>query len=119
VDPIDIVEIAVLAIELLAVTILTIGVAFTFARAVYQLVRRREWSAVYRSAREGLGRFLLLGLEVLIAADIIATVALDLTLGNVASLGLIVLIRTFLSWAIEIETEGRWPWQTATPTATP
>jgi uncharacterized membrane protein len=60
---------------------------------------------------------LLLGLEVLIAADIIATVALELSLTNAASLGLIVLIRTFLSWAIEVETDGRWPWQGAPRTS--
>ena len=52
----------------------------------------------------------LLGLELLIAADIIATVTLKMDLASVAALGLLVLIRTFLVWSIELESEGRWPW---------
>jgi uncharacterized membrane protein len=54
---------------------------------------------------------LLLGLEILVAADIVRTVALEATLESVAVLGLLVLIRTFLSWALVVEIEGRWPWQ--------
>ena len=54
---------------------------------------------------------MLLGLEILVAADIVRTVALEATLESVAILGLLVLIRTFLSWALAVETEGRWPWQ--------
>jgi uncharacterized membrane protein len=113
VDFTTIVEMIVLAIEFIAVGILAIGVAVMLGLAVFRLVGRTAWPEVYRSTREGLGRVLLLGLEVLIAADIIATVALELTLTNAASLGLIVLIRTFLSWAIEVETDGHWPWQAA------
>ena len=58
-----------------------------------------------------LGKALLLGLEILVAADIIRTVALEATLQSVSVLGLLVLIRTFLSWALVVEIEGRWPWQ--------
>jgi uncharacterized membrane protein len=58
-----------------------------------------------------LGRALLLGLEILVAADIVRTVALEASLESVAVLGLLVLIRTFLSWALVVEIEGRWPWQ--------
>ena len=61
--------------------------------------------------RHFLGQWLLLGLELLVAADVIRTVALDLNLEGVVSLGLLVLIRTFLSWALIVEMEGRWPWQ--------
>lgn len=110
-----IIEVVVQIIELVAVSILAAGVAYALVGAVYRLARGAAWPAVYRSTRVGLGRALLLGLEVLIAADIIATVALELTLSNVAALGLIVVIRTFLSWAIELETDGHWPWQTARP----
>jgi uncharacterized membrane protein len=98
-------------IEAVAVAILALGVAGVMIRALAQLVGRPDRTGIYRKVRDGLGRVLLLGLEVLIAADIIATVALDLTLESAASLGLIVLIRTFLTWAIEVETDGRWPWQ--------
>ena len=108
-----VIELAVLAIELVAVAILSLGVAFTLGRAVLRRFQGRSWEAVFVETRLGLGRVLLLGLEVLIAADIILTVALELTLTNVAALGVLVLIRTFLSWAIEVETEGHWPWQAA------
>lgn len=63
--------------------------------------------------RQYLGQWLLMGLELLVAADVIRTVALDLTLERVAGLGLLVLVRTFLSWALVVEMEGRWPWQPA------
>jgi uncharacterized membrane protein len=58
-----------------------------------------------------MGRGLLVGLDILIAADIIATVTLEATVENIAALGLLVAIRTFLSWAIFLEIEERWPWQ--------
>ena len=60
-------------------------------------------------------RSLLLGLEILVAADVIRTVALDPTLQAVASLGLLVLVRTFLTWTLVVEEEGRWPWQPRGP----
>jgi uncharacterized membrane protein len=110
---VEAIEVIVVAIELVAVAILAIGVAWVLGRGGLDRVRRRPWTAVYEDIRQGLGRVLLLGLEVLIAADIVATIALDLSIPNVAALGLIVLIRTFLSWAIEVETDGYWPWNTA------
>jgi uncharacterized membrane protein len=113
VDFTTMIEWIVRAVELTAVTILAVGVAYMLGVAVFRSLTGWPWPKVYRATREGLGRVLLLGLEVLIAADIIATVALDLTLANAAALGLIVLIRTFLSWAIEVETDGRWPWRAA------
>jgi uncharacterized membrane protein len=66
---------------------------------------------MYRELKARLGRTLLLGLEILVAADIVRTVALEATLESVVVLALLVLIRTFLSWALEVEIEGRWPWQ--------
>ena len=60
-----------------------------------------------------MGKSLLLGLEILVAADVVRTVALDATLNSVAVLGLLVLIRTFLSWSLVVEIEGRWPWTQA------
>ena len=56
-------------------------------------------------------RALLLGLEILVAADVIRTVALEPTLNNVVILGILVLIRTFLGWSLVVEIEERWPWQ--------
>jgi uncharacterized membrane protein len=61
--------------------------------------------------RATLGRAMLLGLEILVAADVVRTVALEPTLRNIAALGVLVIVRTFLSWSIVLEIEGRWPWQ--------
>jgi uncharacterized membrane protein len=71
-----------------------------------------EWA--YESYKQEMGRSLLLGLEFLVAGDVVRTVALEPTLTNVAVLGLLVLIRMFLSWSLAVEIEGRWPWQTRT-----
>ncbi len=65
----------------------------------------------YKSLRSNLGRSILLGLELLVAADIIDTVAIEPTLESLAVLAGIVLVRTFLSFSLEVEIEGRWPWQ--------
>lgn len=72
----------------------------------------------YRLYRRQLGRSILLGLELLVAADIIRTVAITPTIRSVVVLGAIVLIRTFLSFSLELEITGRWPWQKSDPTPT-
>jgi uncharacterized membrane protein len=74
---------------------------------------RRGEPDVYSQFRRLLGRSILLGLELLVAGDIIRTVATQPTLGNIAVLAGIVLIRTFLSFSLELEISGRWPWQSA------
>lgn len=71
------------------------------------------WPAAFRGYRANLGRGILLGLELLVAADIIGTVAVTPSFENLAILGLIVLIRTFLSFSLEVEIEGHWPWRRA------
>lgn len=109
----DVIEVIVLGVEIVAVAILSIGVAVVLLRGVLGIATRKPWEQVYEGMRVGMGRALLLGLEVLIAADIIVTVVLELTIANVAALGLLVVIRTFLSWAIQLETAGHWPWQPA------
>ena len=73
----------------------------------------------YRRFRQQLGRSILLGLELLVAADIIRTVAVTPTLTSVAVLAGIVVIRTSLSFSLELEITGRWPWQNQPPEATP
>ena len=76
-----------------------------------QLPAGSEPLSVYRSYRQLLGRSILLGLELLVAADIIRTVAVTPTFESVGVLAIIVLIRTFLSFSLELEITGRWPWQ--------
>lgn len=95
-----------------------LGVFIIVAFAVYALVfgavcllREGDTETVFHPVRERLGRGILLGLEFLVAADIIHTVAVELTFETVAVLAIIVLIRTFLSFTLEVELTGRWPWQ--------
>ena len=71
----------------------------------------KDYRRGYQEMRNVFGRTVLLGLEVLVAADIIRTVAVDPTLNNMMVLGLLVLIRTFLSWSLEVELEGMVPWR--------
>jgi uncharacterized membrane protein len=100
-----------LAIETLAVAIIAVGIA---ASTVAYISQRRGHAFVPDDTeryRARLGTTLLLGLEVLIAGDIVRTVALEPTIANLLVLGLLVVIRTFLSWSLVVEIEGAWPWQ--------
>jgi uncharacterized membrane protein len=100
------------AIEMLAVALILGFVLLATLNWLYRMLFRPDRSpALYESYRRQLGRSLLLGLELLVAADIVRTVALEPTLRNILGLGLLVAIRTFLSWSIIVEIEGRWPWQ--------
>ncbi len=98
------------AFEVAGVGIIVIGFWVALVRALAR-VGRKEYTEAYEAMRATFGRSVLLGLEVLVAADIIRTVAVDPTLDNLYVLGLLVLIRTFLSWSLEVEIDGRWPWQ--------
>jgi uncharacterized membrane protein len=105
------VERAATGIELLAVAIIVATIALGTLVYVTQILRRGADVTTYRDFRHRIARALLLGLEILVAADIIRTVALEPTLQNVLVLGLLVVVRTFLSWGLVVEIEERWPWQ--------
>jgi uncharacterized membrane protein len=96
-----------------AVAIIVVGLGYALVQGGVAFARREERDAAYRRLRNLSARILLLGLELLVAADIVRTVALEPSLGSVAVLGLLVAIRTFLSWSLIVEIEGRWPWQAA------
>jgi len=100
--------------EALGVAILIVGAVFAFARAGVRLVQRQA-AGIYVELRNSLGRTILLGLEILVAADLIRTVAVDPSLANVGALALIVAIRTVLSFSLEIEIDGRLPWRRSQP----
>jgi len=96
-------------IDIVGVLAIVIGVIYATIDAAFRGLRRRY--PIYERFRRVLGRAILLGLELLVAADIIKTVAVTPTLDSVVVLAIIVLIRTFLSWSLELEVSGRWPWQ--------
>ncbi len=97
-------------IEILAVIVIAVAVVASMLSGL--MVRfRSDGTAAFKTFKRYMARGLLIGLDLLIAADIIKTVTLEATLENVVILGLLVLIRTFLSWSLELEVDGRWPWQ--------
>lgn len=98
------------AVEVSGVAILILGGLYAlgaFAAAVVW----RHGAGAYEDLRRTLGRSILLGLEILVAADIIRTIAITPTFTSVGVLGLIVVVRTFLSFSLEAELDGQWPWQ--------
>jgi len=94
-------------IEIFGVLVIVLGICWS----TFLFVQHRSHEQNYDTYKIRIGRSLLLGLEVLVAADIVKTIALDLTFASLGLLAGLVLIRTFLSWTLVLEIEGRWPWQ--------
>jgi uncharacterized membrane protein len=94
-------------IEIFGVLVIVLGICW----ATFLFISHRAAEHNYDTYKIRIGRSLLLGLEVLVAADIVKTIALDLTFASLGLLAGLVLIRTFLSWTLVLEIEGRWPWQ--------
>ena len=97
------------AVEMLAIAIMVVFIAIGTSRFLFHSLTKIE--GAYERYRIVLGKTLLLGLELLVAADIIQTVTLELTLTNLAALGGLVAVRTVLGWTLTVEVEGHWPWQ--------
>jgi uncharacterized membrane protein len=97
--------------EAVGVAVLVIGFAIGFVQAGIACVRGEARESIYRALRSFVGRTILLSLEILVAADLIRTVAVDPSLENVGSLALIVVIRTVLSFSLDVEIEGKLPWR--------
>ena len=100
-------------IEIFGVLVIVLGICWS----TFVFIQRRTPEQQYDNYKIRIGRSLLLGLEVLVAADIVKTIALDLTFESLGLLAGLVLIRTFLSWTLVLEIEGRWPWQRTKPGA--
>jgi uncharacterized membrane protein len=112
----EVFEWAALAIEILGALIIVAGVIrVAITRGTIRYLFQLDKPGAFESYKHQMGRSLLLGLEFLVAGDVVRTVALEPTLTNVAVLGLLVLIRTFLSWSLAVEIEARWPWQARNP----
>ena len=109
-------EVVVRGFEIAGVAILVLGSILAFASAAITLFRGHRPGRL-RARPPGFGRAILLGLEVLIIADIVLTITVDRTLESALSLGLIVLVRTFLSFSLEVELEGSLPWRRGSATS--
>lgn len=108
----DAIDLVARAVDVAGVAAVAGGIAWVTLSTV-PLIGRRSSEELFRGYRRGVGKAILLGLELLVAADIIRMVAIRPTLEGVAVLGLIVVIRTFLSFSLQVELSGRWPWQRA------
>jgi uncharacterized membrane protein len=108
------------ALDWAGVAAIVLGIAI--ATVFFAVDVQRTWSqreGAYRTYRQGIGRAILLGLEILVAADIIRTVAVSPTFTSVGVLAIIVVVRTFLSMTLQVELEGRFPWQRAPASTSP
>lgn len=104
-------------IDAAGVVVIAVGTVLATGAAALRLIHHEPGG--YQRFRQQLGQTILLGLELLVAADIVRTVATQPTFTSVGVLGLIVLIRTFLSFSLEVELTGRWPWQKKTASPPP
>jgi uncharacterized membrane protein len=116
-------ELAISGFEITGIAVLVVGsvvAGVTYIRSwLLQRALPHGERLAYTELRQNLGRAILLGLELLVTADIIKSITIQATLQSVASLGLLVVIRTFLSWSLEVEIEGQWPWKRANSRANP
>ncbi len=109
----QIIELAGTIFDLAGVGLLALGAVIAFVMYAIALIHPGNATAAYQNLRRDLGKAILLGLELLVAGDIIRSVAIDPTFMSLGVLGLLVVIRTFLSWSLEVEINGEWPWQQA------
>ena len=101
-----------LAVEAAAMAVIILGILIATGEYIFRLLRKQSAIASFNGYRRGLGRMLILSLEFLVAADIMRSVLIgESTLRSLGLLGILVLIRTFLSWSLEMELDGCWPWQ--------
>jgi uncharacterized membrane protein len=98
-------------VELVGVAVLLLGALVAGGAFARRVVRGTPFPSAYHALRADIGRAILLALELLVIADIIGTVAISPTVQNLAALALIVAIRTALSFVLELDVSGRWPWQ--------
>lgn len=111
----EVAHLAAQALEATGMAVILLGALVSLVVFLGRWWRQRRFTAPYHQFRAELGRGILLGLELLVGADIIATVTLDPTLRDVAVLAAVVAVRTFLSFTLEMEITGRWPWQQRRP----
>lgn len=104
------IQMASIAIEILAVAVIVAAILYAAVLYLWQSARRQHTEDLYQQLKLRLGKSLLLGLEILVAATVVRTIALDDSLNSVAVLGAMVLVRTFLGYCLFVEVEGRWPW---------
>ena len=109
---VSIVERAAIFLSLSSVVVVVVGLLVVFGSYLRHF-RQLSTEENFRKFKPRLARVLMVALEILVVADVIETVTLDITFESLATLGLLVIVRTWLSWTLGLEAEGRWPWQPA------
>ena len=109
---VKLVEGAGIFLSLCSVAAIVVGLLVVFGSYLYH-IRRLSFEENYRKFKPRLARVLMVALEILVVADVIETVTVKITIESLATLGLLVITRTWLSWTLGLEAEGRWPWQPA------
>ncbi|MEU8247439.1 DUF1622 domain-containing protein [Nonomuraea sp. NPDC048916] len=115
----EIIELIGEALDFAGVLVIAVGVLVAAVTFGLRYVRTRQAAGLYPAFRQGVGRAILLGLELLVAADIIRTVAVSPTFQSVGVLAVIVAVRTFLSFSLQVELDGRLPWRPPPVTGPP
>jgi uncharacterized membrane protein len=100
-----------LVFEIAGVIVIIVGFVLALARGGMRLFADRDAAGAYKTVRGIFGKSVLLGLEILVAADLIRTIAVEPNMTNLTVLLMLVVIRTFLSWALDVELDGSWPWR--------
>ncbi len=109
---VSLVEGAVIILSMSSVVVIVVGLLVVFGSYLRHF-RQLSPDESFRKFKPRLARVLMVALEILVVADVIETVTVNITFESLATLGLLVITRTWLSWTLELEAEGRWPWQPA------
>ncbi|NJN27691.1 MAG: DUF1622 domain-containing protein [Cyclobacteriaceae bacterium] len=104
-------EYAALTLEFIGITVIAVVTLYIIAYGIIKMLQQSNRFEIYELVRKRLGYGILLGLEILVGADIVHTVAVDLSFSTVGVLAIIVIIRTVLSFSLDVEIKGKWPWQ--------
>jgi uncharacterized membrane protein len=108
----ELIEVVAVWIDAAGVVVIVVGIAWGLAGWLRERVKPgADGCAVYMNCRQRVGRSIVLGLEILVASDIIHTVAIEPTMMNAGVLAVLIVIRTFISWTLVLDLENRWPWQ--------
>ena len=107
----EVIELLAIVIEVVVVLFIASAVFVSLFRFLISRSKKASKEARFQKFRHSLAHSIMVGLEMLIAADIIRTIALETSIESILELGFLVFIRTFLSWSLSVEIEGRWPWQ--------
>lgn len=111
----DAIEMVGIVIDAIGVIVILVGIVWGLAAWVRDRIKLEDTCEIYQNCRQRIGRAIVLGLEILVASDIIHTVAVEPTMMNAGVLAVLIVVRTFINWTLVLDLEQRWPWQSEHP----